>query len=287
MRRWLAAGLLALASLPLPALELVDDRGRSVRLPGPAQRVVSLLPSLTETVCELGACERLVGVDDYSDWPPQVQRLPRLGGVADVPLERVVALQPDLVLLSASSRAIDRLQALGVPVMGLELKTLADVERVLHKVGQALGAPGAGPLWRRIETGLDDAARRIPPERRGTTVYFEIDSGLYAASASSHVGEMLARLHTVNVVPGDLGSVPRISPEFVVRQDPQLIMVPQRQAAGLANRPGWGRMRAVREGRVCAFAPSRSDVIVRPGPRLGEAAGLLADCIIGAGAPRP
>jgi iron complex transport system substrate-binding protein len=281
VRGRLAAALLACAALPALALEVQDDRGHTVRLQGPAQRIVSLLPSLTETVCELGACDRLLGVDAYSDWPPQVRALPRVGDVNGASIERIVALQPDLVLLSSSSRAIERLQALGIPVLGLELKTLGDVRRTLFKVGDVLGVAGADSAWARIEAGLAQAAQRIPPERRGISVYFEIASGPYAASASSHIGDMLARLHAVNIVPGHLGSVPQVSPEFVVRRDPQLVMAPAHNALALVDRPGWRRIRAVREGRVCAFTPAQADVIVRPGPRLAQAAGLLADCIAG------
>jgi iron complex transport system substrate-binding protein len=114
---------------------------------------------------------------------------------------------------------------------------------------------------------------------RGTTVYFEVSNGGYAASESSHIGTVLARLGVVNVVPGHLGTVPKLNPEFVVRADPQVIMVGDRNVAELPARPGWQRIRAVREGRVCAFTSAEGDVIVRPGPRLGEAARVLADCL--------
>jgi len=89
---------------------VTDDRGRSLTLPRPPLRVVSLLPSLTETVCALQACARLVGIDRHSDWPAAVRNLPRLGGLEDTQIERIVALKPDLVLAAVSSRAVDRLE---------------------------------------------------------------------------------------------------------------------------------------------------------------------------------
>ena len=91
-----------------------DDRGAALTLAQPPQRIVSLLPSLTETVCELGACSRLVGTDRHSNWPASVRALPRLGGLEDAQIERIVALKPDLVLLAVSARAADRLRALGL-----------------------------------------------------------------------------------------------------------------------------------------------------------------------------
>jgi iron complex transport system substrate-binding protein len=262
-----------------PAVQIVDDRGATVRLPRVPQRVVTLLPSLTETVCELGACARLVGVDNYSNWPASVRALPHVGGLEDANIEVIVALKPDVVLLSNSSRALARLESLGVPVVGLDLKTLADVRRVLGKVSQLLATGDAEALWQRMNEGLAAAARTVPVAARGTRTYFEVGGGGYAASTASHIGEVLARLGAANVVPGELGTVPKLNPEFIVRADPQLVIVGAGNAAELPLRPGWDRIRAVREGRICAFTPAEGDVIMRPGPRLAEAARVLARCL--------
>ncbi|HWI80451.1 helical backbone metal receptor [Ramlibacter sp.] len=277
--RWLLAAVLCAAALTAPAAPVVDDRGIAVDLARPPQRVVTMLPSLAETVCELGACERLVGVDSYADWPPGVRALPRIGGVDDANIERIVALHPDLVLLSATSPALARLQALGVPVFGVELKTLADVRRNLVQVGRLLQVAGAEAAWQRIEAGIAQAAHELPPRARGASVYFEISGGPYAAGAGSHIGELLTRLGAVNIVPPALGSVPKLNPEFVVRADPQVIMLAADGERPPAERPGWNRIRAVRDGRVCAFTPAESNVLSRPGPRLAEAARILARCL--------
>ena len=105
MRRLIALLLLAFASQAF-AVRVTDDRGVTLDIAAPPQRIVSMLPSLTETVCELGACARLVGIDDYSNFPARVLSLPRLGGLEDTSIERVVALKPDLVLLASSSAGI-------------------------------------------------------------------------------------------------------------------------------------------------------------------------------------
>ncbi|RYY50480.1 MAG: ABC transporter substrate-binding protein, partial [Comamonadaceae bacterium] len=97
MKRLLGVLLVAWAGF-VHAAPVTDDRGVTVDLKSPPRRVVTLLPSLTETVCELGACDRLVGVDDYSNWPAAVQRLPHVGGLDDAQVERIVALKPDVVL---------------------------------------------------------------------------------------------------------------------------------------------------------------------------------------------
>ncbi|KTT15188.1 ABC transporter substrate-binding protein [Pseudacidovorax intermedius] len=274
----LAAALPALYAAPV---EVVDERGATVRLAQPPQRIVALLPSLTETVCVLGACERLVGVDRYSNWPDPVRKLPQVGGGIDPNVEAVVALRPDLVLAAKSSRVVERLQALGLTVAVLEPKTQADVERVMVKVGTLLGVEGAPVLWKRLQADLDAAARSVPEARRGQRVYFEVNNGPYAAGESSFMGETLTRLGARNIVPAAMGPFPKLNPEFVVRADPDLIMVGARSAVGLEQRPGWAGIRAVRDGRICRFSAAQSDVLVRPGPRLGEAARLMADCLAG------
>jgi iron complex transport system substrate-binding protein len=176
--RWLlAAGLAGGAAMalaqPVPGPTLRDDRGVEHRLPAPPQRIVSLLPSLTETVCALQACSRLVGVDRYSTWPASVKKLPQLGGLEDTQIERLVALKPDLVLVASSARAIDRLEALGLRVVVLEPRTLQDTERVLIQVARVLGEPSAGPaLWLRLQARVAAAAARVPTALRGRQVYF-------------------------------------------------------------------------------------------------------------------
>lgn len=261
------------------AITVVDDRGRSVQLARAPQRIVSLLPSLTETVCALDACQRLVGVDRYSNWPASVRQLPVVGGGLDPNIEAIVALRPDVVLMATSSRSSARLESLGITVVALEPKTHADVQRVLGTVGQVLGVQDAQRVWRLIDAGVQAAAQSVPAAARGTRVYFEASSGPFAAGQASFIGETLTRLGARNIVGAELGPFPKINPEFVVRADPDVIMVGARSAEGLAARPGWAQMRALRTGKLCQFDASQSDVLIRPGPRMAEAARLMATCL--------
>jgi iron complex transport system substrate-binding protein len=282
------AMLLALCAIALQAhaVKVVDDRGVALELARPPQRIVTMLPSLAEIVCDMGACDRLVAVDDYANWPPQVRQLPRVGGLEDVNIEHIVALKPDLVLLASSSRAVGRLEALGIKVATLEPKTLADLRRVWAQLAQVLGIADGPARWQRLEAGVDGAARSLPAALRGTTVYFEVNSAPYAASEDSFIGELLTRIGVANVVPGKLGPFPKLNPEFVVRADPQVIMISDRDAPALKTRPGWARIRAVRDGRVCLFDAAQGDVLVRPGPRMAQAVQLMVDCLQKQGAAR-
>ena len=273
---WLAAHAASAAGIAV-----TDDRGRAIELPGPPARIVSLQPSATEAVCELRACDRLVGVDRFSDWPQRVKTLPQVGGLEDAQLERIVALRPDLVLAGPYARVIDRLEALGIPVLVLEAKDMADIRRVLGAVARALGTPGADEaLWRRVNQRIDAAAARVPARMRGQRVYFEVAAGPFAAGEASFVGETLTRLALRNIVPAALGPFPRLNPEYVVRARPDLLMASEPDLASMPGRPGWARLDALRDARHCSFSEEFLAVLLRPGPRLGEAAEAISACLV-------
>ena len=271
----------AVSASATASVTLHDDRGALITLARPAQRIVSLLPSLTETVCELGACNRLVGTDRFSNWPASVRALPKLGGLEDAQIERIVALKPDLVLVAVSARAIDRLRSLGLPVLALEPRNSADTQRVVTTIAQALGTPQAATaLLSRMRARMDAAAARVPTHWRGRKVYVEVAATPYAAGEASFVGELLAQLGLLNVVPAAMGPFPQLNPEFVLRAQPALLMATQGAIADMPARPGWRALVALRKHHVCAFAPSAWDTLVRPGPRLADAAEAVADCLV-------
>ena len=264
-----------------------DDRGATVVLPAPPQRIVSLLPSLTESVCALGGCARLVGTDRFSNSPASVRALPKLGGLEDAQIERVAALRPDVVLAAPSARAIDRLEALGLKVLVLESRDHADVQRTLKTLAQLLGAPAeAGKVWAVIERELVDAAARVPPRLRGQRVYFEVDATPYAAGASSFIGQTLSRLGLANAIPPELGPFPKLNPEYVLRAQPDIVMAAQRNLDEMPRRPGWSALRALQRHQACGFDSEHYELLIRPGPRMGEAARALADCLVTLGQSR-
>lgn len=246
----------------------------------PVSRIVTLAPSLTEAVCALGRCAQLVGTDRHSTWPHSVQVLPKVGGLEDAQIERIVTLRPNMVLLGPRSRAGERLKALGVPVMTFDARTHADLKRMLLKLGDTLGEPArASELLARMETELDAAAARMPAALRGRSVYVEVGAGSSAASDKSFIGETVARLGLVNVVSGELGLFPRINPELLLRRPPDIIIGPRATLSNLSDRPGWGTLPAVRQQQLCLLDTERMDLLSRPGPRLGEAAHMLVECL--------
>lgn len=282
MTRWLLNALLGLAlclgTHARAAYAITDDTGHTTRFDAPPAHIVSLLPSLTETVCALGACDRLVGVDRYSNWPESVNRLQRLGGGLDPNVEAVIALKPDVVLIGTSSRASVRLRALGVKVVAFEPKTRAAMRRATLRLGELLQVGGAAELLARIDAGVQAAADSVPAPARGQSVYYEVTPAPHAAGRGTFIDELIQALGLVNIIDARLGPYPRINPELVVRLDPDLIMVSQQGAPELARRPGWAQLRAIRRARVCEFDSAERDILVRPGPRMAQAARLMAAC---------
>lgn len=263
------------------AVTVQDDQQQKIEIPKAPQRIVSLLPSLTETVCALGACQRLVGVDRYSNWPATITNIPRVGGGLDPNIESIVALKPDLVLAAGSTRGADRLQALGLKVLRLEPRTHADTQRVLRSVGQALWiSPSESErVWRAIEAGVQSAVQSLSPAARQQRVYFEVSAGPYGASESSFIGETLMRMGVGNILPAAMGPFPMVNPEFVVRAQPDVIMAGDSSRASMLQRPGWSTLRAMQGQRLCVFPAAESDMLVRAGPRMAEGARLMAHCL--------
>jgi iron complex transport system substrate-binding protein len=284
-----AAAALGLAlALSAPAVQasgfvVRDDLDRSVAFAQYPQRIVSLLPSLTETICALGACGRLVATDRYSDWPPAVQALPKAGGIDDAEVELIVSLKPDLVFLSRSQRITGRLHELGVASFALNTDSYPEISHTVTVIGEILGLPDPA---KRLNQSIVEAVQAISARSiarlhgNAPAVYFEVEGPPYAAGPSSFIGELLTLLGARNIVTADLGPFPLLNPEYVVRHDPDVIFVSPAEAAHVADRPGWDRIRAVREHRICSFTPAVRDTIVRPGPRVAEGMQTIADCLV-------
>lgn len=301
----------------------------TVTLPARVRRVVSLSPALTESVCVLQACDRLVGVDRFSNWPAQVATLPKLGSLGSFNVESVAALQPDVVLMASGGVVADRLQKLGVAVLVLSPRRQADVAPLLQRLARVLDLPQAraDAVWAGIRTQLDAVAASMPPAARGWRVWLEVDPAPWVATPSSLLGETLAGLGLANVISGaemtageqagkdarrdgrakggtDAGTpdgeghagasggspgshtMPaylQVSREWALQVQPDVLMISDPQQQGLAAvraRPGWQRLKALQQGRVCLFGGDALDVLVRPGPRLAEGAQQMRDCVV-------
>ncbi|MBI4497757.1 MAG: ABC transporter substrate-binding protein [Chloroflexi bacterium] len=260
-------------------LTVTGDDGRTLALERPPQRIVSLSPGHTETLFALGAGDLLVGVDDFSDYPPAAQRLPRVG-YSNVDLERTVALSPDLVLVvTRQQRIIPELERLGLPNLFLsEAQNLDGILDRVHRLGEMTGRQAeAEALVAQMRQRIDAVTARLEGVA-GPTVFYELSPQLHTIAPETFIGDMLARLKAKNVAAGAASPFPQLSQEQIVAGNPEVVLLGDVEAgespATVAARPGWQDVRAVRTGRILPI-PNR-DIVHRPGPRVVEGLEMLA-----------
>jgi iron complex transport system substrate-binding protein len=261
---------------------LRDLAGHELRLEHTPRRVITLLPPLTEIVCALHECARLVATDRYSDWPESVKTLPKTGGLDDPQIEQILLLKPDVVILAHATQVENRLRALGVPTFEVKTETYADLSRTVAAIGLLLGVPERaeevhGDIERSLAAAVEDA--KLSLNGRTPLVYYEVDNGPYSAGPDSFIGWMLKQLHAQNIVTADLGPFPRLNPEYVVVHNPDVIFASPTEAHNLGHRAGWDHIRAVRENRICTYPRAVQDTIEHAGPRMPEGLRALADCL--------
>ncbi len=269
----------ALASAAWPVV-VVDDLGREVRLSAPPERIVTLVPSHTETVCALGACDRLVGRDTFSNHPDDVLALPDLGSAFAPDLEALVALRPDLVLVDEFSGAADAIVPLGIPVYAGTPQRLDEIFELIDALALLLGTPNEAALLNGRLRGQLDAVVALVAGRERPSVFYEIDPSPYTVGPDGFIGSLITLAGGANVVGAELGEFPLVDPEFVVASDPQVIVLADAPygvtVEQVAARPGWAGIAAVRDGRVVPLTQAESDVLSRAGPRVADAVLLLA-----------
>lgn len=263
-------------------VEFHDDLGRLVRLKTTPQRIVSLAPNLTETVFALELGERLRGVTDYCDYPPEARTRARVGGPINPNLEQIVSLHPDVVLATRTLNRADTVEALdrlGIPVYTTDPHTVEDVVASIRRIGEVLGAKSNGEslavaMERRLATLAHQLAGRAP-KRVFFVVWLDpiISTGprTFLADALRHAGA-----ESVVTTAQDW---PQINIEEVLRQNPDFLVFagahqddPQGTISSLKKRPGWSSLAAVREGHFASV----SDALDRPAPRMLDAIEDLA-----------
>jgi iron complex transport system substrate-binding protein len=241
--------------------------------PGP-QKVVSLAPSVTETVFALGFGKRLVGVTDYCDYPAEARKLPRIGGFMSPSLESIVAKRPDLVV--GVSSATDPVKAremerLGLKVTLISLASLNNILNSIKSVARLLGSPEAGErLVDKITLQFDEVKRRVAPASRRSTLLAVGLRPLVVVGGKNFIDELITLAGGENIAGKAAQPWLNLPDEYVVAKAPQVII-----EAGMGSERGesakhWGDLKsipAVKEGRVYAYP---SDKILRPGPRIGE-----------------
>lgn len=259
---------------------LTDFDGRAVRVAERPQRIVSIGSSNTELLYALGAGDRVVGVDDFSDEPAEAKTKEKVGGVR-VSIEKVASLRPDVILTTKfSDGTIERLAAIAGAVVVIEPQSLTDITRSVRLVGQAIGADGAS-LAARITSRLDAVRQKTSAIAARPRVFHELDASdpakPFTVGPGSFVHELIELAGGQNIAAGAGSRAPQLSAEELVRSDPEVIVLADADygvtAEQVAQRPGWGTITAVRTGRI---HPISANLVSRPGPRIAEAAEAYA-----------
>jgi iron complex transport system substrate-binding protein len=260
------------------SISLKDDLGRQVELKGPAQRIVSLAPSLTELVYTAGAGARLVAASEFSDYPPQARQLPRVSSAGVVSIESVASLHPDLVLAwedGTRREDIDRLAALGIPVYVAHARTFDDVPRLMTAVGTLAGTDtheAARAYSRRLQ-GL----RREYASRKPVSVLLEVWQSPLTTIAGRHfMNEALATCGARNVFADLPGVAPVVSWEEVFKRDPDAIVGIESAQSESRFRALWQERRALRAVKKGHLVYLEADRLQRLSARTPE--GVAAMC---------
>jgi cobalamin transport system substrate-binding protein len=262
--------------------EVADETGRIVRIPQPIHRIVSLAPSLTETIYALGLQDRLVGDTDYCDYPPDAQKKTKVGGGVNPSLEVIASLHPDLVLVTKSFNRRETTQALdelGIASYATDPHTVADIINSIKTLADVLGVPeGGASVTEGMQRRLADLQLRIgalPPKRVLFVVWTQplISTGkrTFLADALRHAGAASIVNSSQDWPQVNLEEVARLQPDFLVFADSHPENA-SREVERLATLPGWKILHAIHNRRYAVI----SEAVNRPAPRIVSAIEELA-----------
>lgn len=265
-------------------ITVVDDDGRTVALPRVPHRIISLVPSATETIVALGASDRLVGRTRY-DRGSSIAALPVVGGGLDPNLETIVGLAPELVVTWSSDKRAEtrhRLDAAGIPTLNLSLQDTTDAFRAVTLLGDALGIPAqAVRLLGQLRDSLAETRRLAAKEGRRRVFYVVYNDPPMTMGPATFIAQILDLAGGQNVFADATINWPTVSLEQIVRRDPDLVVLPvgempARTLERLRTESGWKDLRAVRRGCVVLV---EADVVNRPGPNIARGAEQLRTAI--------
>ena len=263
-------------------LTLTDGKSRSVTLEDAPQRIASLSPAATEVLFAIGAGDQVAAVDKFSDYPPEAKTRQQLDAF-EPSVEAIAGAQPDLVFVFFDpGNLVDGLARAGLTVFFLETPT--SVEGVLAQIrllGQATGHPQeADELVATMQQGIDDIEEQLADVEQGPRLFHEVDNQLYTVAPASFVGSLYTILKAQNIAAGTDQAFPQLSQEAIIEADPEVIILGDAAGGETAEtvkaRPGWGSISAVKNSRIYVIDP---DIVSRPGPRLVDALGTLAQAL--------
>ncbi len=262
--------------------EVTDEAGRKVRIPQPVHRIVSLAPSLTETIYALGLQDRLVGDTAYCDYPPDAQKKTKVGGAINPSLEQIAALHPDIVLVTKGFNRLETvhaLEGLGISSYATDPHTVEEIITSSKKLSDVLGVPEAGAsVAGEMQRRLADLQQRVGALAAKRVLFVVWTQPLISVGKDTFIADALRRAGAVSIVDSEQ-NWPQVSLEEVARLQPDFLVFAASHSDSaspavevLATLPGWSIVDAVTNRRFAVI----SDAVNRPAPRIVAAIEDLA-----------
>jgi len=265
-------------------ITVADARGVAVRLENRPQRIVSAAPVVTEILFAVGAGDRVVAVSDQCDYPPEVRKLPRVGGFFSPSVERVLAAKPDLVIGSRGNPPdfLSAIHSSGCPVFTVDPKMISEIFGAVADIGRVAGcSEGTEQLVNEMHTRLAtyiEGTEAVPDERRPTAFIFLQVDPIWTAGAQTFQDDAIRAAGARNTA-GNLQGFTAFPAESLIAADPDYLILstmegdPQRMAREVIANPIYRQLSAVRGNRIIVL---EADQIMRPGPRIVDAVEAMA-----------
>lgn len=272
------------------AVTVQDDAGNRVTLDKPAQRVISTAPHITELLFAAGGGERVVGTMNFSDYPEAAKRIPVIGSNAQIDMERLLALRPDLLVVwqtGNTERQLTQLKSLGIPIFYSEPKKLDDVATSLTRLGQLLGSDAAAQAaardYRQKIGKLAGSYAQRPPVR----VFYQIwEKPLFTLNGEHIVSDALRVCGGRNIFAGLKVTAPSVSTEAVLQENPEAI-IGSEQHDGQAGISLWKPYKGVQAVQRDNLFMLDSELLVRAAPRIADGVAVLCEKLETARKRRP
>jgi iron complex transport system substrate-binding protein len=280
----LYSSLLTIPSTNTEPITVTDDLGHSVRFTTPPQRIISLAPALTEMLFSLGLDDRIVGVTDYCNYPPAAMTKPRVGGL-NPNLEKIISLHPDLIVAVAGiyqNQSLARFEQFHVPYFTVDPSSIEKIFETIFVLGKITGTEEtAAEEVRQLRNRLNAVQQKDFAESRPRLLYVVDEEPLISVGKGSYLDDLIRAAGGVNITGGLEKAYPVVSMEYVIQQDPQVIILAMDADQILTDQEKqhwsrWSSLSAVRDGKI--YKVNR-DLLNRPGPRILDGIEELARLI--------
>ena len=244
------------APTPKPALTIIDGAGRVVTIPKTPERIVSIASAATETLYAIGCGDKIVGVDKYSDYPPEAKDKPQVGTGSKLNVEKVLGLKPDLVVAWwFNRRAIKTLEDKGVTVVAINPKTVDGVMDTVRMLGLATGhLKEAEKLISEMQNKIKEVSTKVKsiPKEKRPLVYYELYTPMKTTGPGTFTDELIRMAGGINIAAEEPVRYPVLSAEYIIERNPDIIVVASGGASAdeIKARAGWQNIKAVKNNRV-------------------------------------